>query len=486
MAERNGHAPDAARGMSPSALRTFMSLMVNRLGLAGLGRSTGNTTADLECALGYQPTLRYADFKQRYERGDIAHTIVRAYPDATWSQPPSLYEDDQEETQTPFEAAWQSLVERVQVFRACKRVDLLANLGQYAILLVGLRGQANLQTPASPVRSPDDVLYLQPYSEEFATIEALEQNAALPTYGQPSLYRLTTGTTRTDQRRAQPRSVLVHASRIIHVAEDALDDDIYGIPRLAPVYNQLDNLVKVVGGGAFGFYLDSRRRIVTSLREGYQLQPQDREHYRDEVEEYATGMKDFLNVMGMDVSQLPGVVASPKEHADVILSLIASTLRMSKSQLIGAEQGTLASAEEEGQSWKEQVSQRQQQFAEPIILRPFVDRLLLLGALPQPGQPYQVDWGNLFALSEVQQADVADKRASAYNKYEAARVGALNAGISPAIPPQEFRAEVANLPPESEYELEMPEMLPTDEGAGDPEAEPEEAGGGTATDEEET
>ena len=43
---------------------------------------------------------------------------------------------------------------------------------------------------------------------------------------------------------------------------------IYGIPRLAPVYNQLDNLLKVIGGGAYGFYLDSRRRFVTSLREG--------------------------------------------------------------------------------------------------------------------------------------------------------------------------------------------------------------------------
>ena len=147
MAERNGHATDSARGMSPSALRTFMSLVVNRLGLGGLGRSTGSTTADLELALGYQPTLRYADFKARYERGDIAHTILRAYPDATWSQPPSLYEDDQEDVQTPFEAAWLSLVERVQVFRACKRVDLLANLGQYALLLIGLRGQAESADP---------------------------------------------------------------------------------------------------------------------------------------------------------------------------------------------------------------------------------------------------------------------------------------------------------------------------------------------------
>jgi hypothetical protein len=127
------------------------------------------------------------------------------------------------------------------------------------------------------------------------------------------------------------------------------------------------------------------------------------------------------------------------------------------------------------------VGKRQRTFAEAVILRPFIDRLLPaspdnlygLGALPQPAKRYEVDWGNLFALSEPQQADVADKKAAAYNKYEAGRVGALNAGLSPTLAQPEFR-EILNLPPESEYALEMPMMLPIDEGTGGP------AGDGTA------
>ena len=105
--------------------------------------------------------------------------------------------------------------------------------------------------------------------------------------------------------------------------------------------------------------------------------------------------------------------------------------------------------------------------------------------LTGPAEPYQVGWGNLFALSEAQQADVADKRASAYNKYEAARVGALNAGLSPTIPQQEFRAEIASLPPESEYELELPPLFPVDEGTGPPAEESEETGVDAADDEDE-
>ena len=484
MADTNG----TTAGVSPGALRTFMGIVADRLGLAARLGSGYDGQRILHEVLGYKKALRYEDFKARYERGDIAHAIVRAYPDATWSQPPSLYEDDQDDVQTPFEAAWLSLVERLQVFRYFKRVDILANMGQYAILLLGLRGQADLQAPAAPVRGPDDVLYLQPYSEEFAQVEQLEQNAALPTYGQPSLYRLTTGLTRLDQRRVTPRSVLVHASRVIHVAEDTLDDEIYGVPRLAPVYDKLDDLMKVVGGGAEGFWRDARRRIATILREGYQLREEDRKILEQEVQEYTYGFKDFLRLSGMDVQQLNGLVASPKDHVEVILSMIAATLRMPKSLLIGAEQGTLASAEEEGHALKEQTSQRQQQFAEPVLVRAFVDRLLALGALPQPAEPYKVDWGNLYALSESQQATVAKDRASAYNQYEAARVGALNAGLPPTIPPQEFRETLLNLPPESEYALEMPQMFPSDEGQTDDDggapAAPEEAGVDAETEEE--
>ena len=483
MAEQNG----TVEGASPGALRTFLGIIADRLGLAARLGSGYDGKRILHDVLGYQKTLRYQDFKARYERGDIAHAIVRAYPDATWSQPPTVREDDQDETQTPFEAAWLSLVERLQVFRYLKRADVLANLGQYAILLIGFRGQALLDVPALAVRSPDDVLYLQPYSEEFATVEQLEENAALATYGQPLLYRLTAGRTVLDRRHASPRSTLVHASRVIHIAEDVLDDEIYGVPRLQPVFDKLDDLLKVAGGGAEGFWRDARRRIATILREGYQLRPEDQAALQQEVEEYAYGFRDFLRLTGMDVQQLNGVVASPKDHVEVLLNLIAGTLRMPKAVLIGAEQGTLASAEEEAQVWKEQVSQRQQQFAEPVLLRPLIDRLLLLRALPAPVQPYQVDWVNLHALSEVQQATVAKDRASAYNQYEAGRVGALNAGLSPTIPPQEFRETVLNLPPESEYALEMPEMFPSDEGQAEDDGRPaeasEEAGVDTATEE---
>ena len=86
--------------------------------------------------------------------GGIAKRIVRAYPEVTWRQPPVITEEDQDPTaETPFTTAWQQLAKRLQVFATLKRLDVLANLGKYAILLIGLRGQSNLAEPARPVRS---------------------------------------------------------------------------------------------------------------------------------------------------------------------------------------------------------------------------------------------------------------------------------------------------------------------------------------------
>jgi hypothetical protein len=470
MAE-NGHSTSVREGM----FRTFAGVLSDRLGLASRLASNYGGQRPLHDLLGYQKGLRYVDYKARYERQDIAHAIIHAYPDGTWSQPPEVYEDDQTDDETPFEAAWTALCHRLGLYRSLHRADLLANIGHYALVLIGLRGQPNLDRPAGPVRVPEDVLYLQPYSEEFAQIEQLEQDAALPTYGQPLLYRLTSGQPDLAQRHTPPRSVLVHASRVIHVAEDLLDDDIYGVPRLKPIYDRLDDLFKIVGGGAEGFWLDSRRRFAALLRDGYVLSPEDRERYLEQVEKYSMDMTNFLNLGGMDIQPLNGQVASPKDHFDILLSLIAGTVGIPKSILLGAERGTLASAEEESMGWKERIAQRQQSFAEPLMLRALIDRLLLLGALPAPTAPYLIQWPNLKALSETQQATVAKEKASAYNQYEAGRVGALNAGLPPTIPPQEFRAEVLGLDAESEYALEMPAMLPTDEGAETPGAPAEDA-----------
>jgi len=439
MADTNGHTP------TPGLLRQFAAATSRTLREALAPWQFAPGRRNLAHILGYKPELTYADYKACYERRDLAHRLIRAYPEATWSQPPTVQEDDQEAVETPFEVAWQSLVMRLGVYARLVRTDVLANLGQYSVLLLGLRGQPDLAAPARPVRSPDDVLFLAPYSEEFAEIEQFETNPASPLFGQPSLYKVNFNRSTTSSSRTLPRKIgFVHGSRVLHVAEDCLDDDVYGIPRLKPVFDRLDDLLKVVGGSAEFFFRGAQRLIGLEGLPDYQLQPADEAAFKTSIDEFQHQLKDYIRVEGATIKELSGTASSPRDHFDVLIDLIAGTTGIPKRILTGSERGELASSQDE-QAWLQRINRRQQTFAETGLLRPLIDRLLLLGALPPPAQPYTVAWENLFALSEEKQAVVAKDIATAANT--------LSPGMAErVIPIPEYREKYLGLPPEPDVE----------------------------------
>lgn len=458
MAETNG-IPTTPPSWFAAILRSFAATS-SRLSLSHRLGSTHAGAREIEEVLGYKDRLVYADFKRAYVRYDLAQALVSIYPDATWSQPPTVTEDNDAETDTPFEAAWTELVDRLEVFRHLARADLLANLGHYAVLLVGLRNQANLGMEAAPVRRPEDVLYLLPYSEEMVKIEAFGTDPSQPTYAQPTMYRLVAGSVTEGVEREPPRlGSLVHASRIIHIpGEYQLDDEVYGLPVLEAVYNKLVDLLKVVGGSAEMFWRDSKRRIALEVQDGYQLSEADAAILQTEAEEYEHGLRDFLRLMGVTAKDLSGVVASPKEHFDVIMQSIAGTRRIPLRRLLGSEVGQLASTQDES-AFLQQVSRRQVKYGEARLLRPLVNRLVTLGALPEPAQRFTCDWGNIWALSELQQATVTKDRATAINQVMSALAQYRGPGLGDTvIAPEELRALLATVWQSSALDLpaEMP------------------------------
>ena len=458
MSETNGAATGLPRWVQ-AMMRSFAATS-SRLGASHRLGSTHAGARDIETVLGYKDRLTYADFKRAYLRYDLAQALVNTYPEATWSQPPTLKEDDQADTDTPFEAAWNELVERLDIYRYLAQADLLANLGSYAVIVIGLRNQPLLGTEASPVRTPEDVLWLQAYSQEVMTIETFGTDASQPTYRRPTMYRLHTGGGTESVERELPRiGTLVHASRVIHVPGALrLDEDIYGLPVLEAVYNKLVDLLQVVGGSALMFWKDAKRRIALEVQEGYQLSDADAETLTTEAEEYAYGMRDFLRLMGVTAKDLSGVVASPKEHFEVIMQCIAGTTRIPMRKLLGSEVGQLASTQDES-AFLQQVGRRQVKYAEPDLVRALANQLIALGAIPEPAKRFTCDWGNIWALSELQQAVVTKDRATAINQVMAAIAQYRGPAMGDTvITPEELRALLGTVWQSSS--LELPVELP--------------------------
>jgi len=436
-------------GHTPAWGLRAMSVVMDRLGLGAYRLGTmysGKRVMD--DVLGYKRTLTYRDFKAAYLRQDLAQRLMKVYPEACWAYPPAIEEDNEDATQTPFEAAWATLAQRLHVFATLQRTDLLANLGRFSVLLLGLANQpGDLSQPATPVRGPEDVLYLEPYSEEWAMVSQLEANPASPDFGKPLYYQINmarggdllalySGPT-VSLPAGQAR---VHASRVLHMAaDDLLDDEIYGVPWLEPLYDRLQDLYKVVGGSAEQLWRDAKRRIALETQPDFAGNPGTEAGIQDQVDEFMHNLRDWIGVEGVNVKELGGQAQDPSKHFEMLVDIICATRRIPKRIFLGSERGSLASEQDE-RNWKESVTARQQTVAEPRHLRPLIDRLIALQALPEPAQAYRVDWGNLLALAEKDRAAIAKDYATALQMYAGPGMG------SAVVPPAEFRRTYMGLP----------------------------------------
>lgn len=388
--------------MSVLPFRALASDLIQRATLAmSAGLSFGGKR-DLYAALGYEKKLEAKHYRGRYERGGLAKRIVEALPSATWRGGVELIEDEDPESTTDFEEAWDRLDERLQIGATLKRLDILAGLGHYAVLLIGAPGE--LETPLPNSLTEDQILYLTPFSEEDADVEKLIDDSQDPRFGLPALYKIKRIGGATSSAKKERK---VHWSRVIHVADGALDDPIFGQPRLQAVWNYLDDLDKVVGGGSEAFWLRVHQGFHFNLdKELDSLSEPEKDKLKEAADELAHGFRRTLATRGMELTVLGSDVSRFNDQVDSLVTLIAGTTSIPKRILVGSERGELASTQDRTE-WGERVAERREGFAGPSLVRPLPDLLIERGALPEPEEKYVVRWPEIQKLDEIQKATVA-------------------------------------------------------------------------------
>lgn len=379
----------ALRAMADFASRANLAL---RAGLAFDG------DRDLFKALGFQRNLTCADYRGRFLRGGVAARVVDAYPKATWRGGAEIVEDEDPDIATAFEAAWDELNARLMMWSAFNRVDILAGLGRYAGLLIGMPG--NLDTEVTRA-SLDQILYLAAYAEDELLIDALEEDTANERFGMPLFYRLR----RQSKTRLGKIDSRIHWSRILHVADGMLDDRTYGTPRLERVWNDCDSLEKVVGGGSEAFWLRVHQGMIFKVDPTLSLTDPQKEEMKDKVDEFVNGMRRTLMMKGVEAQPLGTDVTNFGPPVASLLSLISGATGIPQRILLGSERGQLASTQDR-ENWDARVDDRRVDFAGPMIVHPFIDRLITFGALPKPTL-YEVRWPEIESLDEKGRSEVA-------------------------------------------------------------------------------
>lgn len=462
------------------AMRTEDSTLLQRYAVARNAGLAFEGDRDYYEVLGYDRDPDPEDYYAAYLRNDIARRIVDAKPNATWSERPHVVDDanegTSEEPETEFEQAVEYLFDEHRLLHYLERADKVSGIGEYGLILLGLAEDADensnldLSEPATEgdYRSlldtkdesgPDDLAYLATFSQARVTDIDTVDDPTNPRYGLPESYQIEFETADSSSTK------VVHYTRVIHIAEDLLENEVFGRPRLEPVYNRLKDLEKVLGGSAEMFWRGADRKFQLNYTgEG---RVGDGDELEEQAEEMIHGLRNVMRTQNTEVNQLDGEAVDPSGIVEQELKHVAGTVGIPLRILTGSERGELASTQDRA-TFYELIDQRSEQFAEPQILRPVLDRLVTLGLLPEPsGGGYSVEWPDRFSLNELEKAQLEKETAQALKS--AAPMG--NPGQLATVP--EIRENVFGWSPERGAEVSSPDGgesgadVPGDDGGGD-------------------
>lgn len=405
--------------MAKSSFRANLSDILARLNFARSFNQRFDGQRDYNQLFGYKTQLTHQDLFAKFTRQGLARRIVCSYPDAVWSTPPRVISDDE-----TWNKGWNDIVVRHNLYQTLCKLDKLACMSSYAALYIGFDDG---KKPIEPLEdgSASAVLYLQPYKAESISIHSLNTDPSHPRYMLPELYKIaplenTSSAIGTSTVVTNKPEMFVHASRIVHVAQNTLENPILGSPILENVFNLLDDILKVSGGTSEMFWLSANRGMHINVDKDTDMSAEDEEALTDEITEYQHQLRRFIRTRGVDVKNIGSDTIDPSSVFNVLIAEISSATGIPQRVLMGAEAGQLASAQDRA-NWADRVLENRMLYAEPIILRPLIATLTRSGVLKIPkALKVIIEWPEAFHMSPLERAQAGAQRArSATNMSKA-------------------------------------------------------------------
>lgn len=456
---------------------------------------------DHECR--YPEIITRHMYRKMFDRNGHANRAVSLLPDECWPDDPEIKETADSGVETPFEEKLEDVDKKVGLLAMLHRIDVLSGIGHFGILLLGFNDGATLDTPApgcnadgtwdieatsktsvevptandnsnggnglteggggtllggqyteplsqpdgqttTPTGGPIELLYIRALDETLVEINSYCTDVNSSRLGWPDYYNIRLMDPLTDPPVGVGIDLTnhrVHWSRVIHVADGRLSNEVFGTPRLRPIYNYVLNLRKVQGGSAEMFWKGGfpGYSFEVDPTMGDSTVEIDQEAMRAAFYAYSNGLERYLALTGVHANALTVQVADPSKHIEVNLDAICISIACPKRVFQGSESAHLASDQDQ-KTWNKRLSRRQQKYLTPYVVRPTIDRLIQVGVLPQPKE-YSVKWPDLNTQDDLTCAQVALAMTQALAAYVAGNVGQL-------MPPREYLEVVCGFDPE--------------------------------------
>jgi hypothetical protein len=399
------------QGLTPRQIQDY-SVLATRMAYASRLGIQYEGKRNLYEALGYTETLTTQMFYSQFKRQDIANAIINRPVKATWKGDLAIAEMDKA-NETKLEETWKELVKTLSLKAVFSRVDRLTGLGRFGILLLGFDDVANREQFRLPVNGTKrNLLYVKALGEKDVTINTYVTDTNDPRFGKPQEYNVNLINPTGDSY-----TINVHYTRVIHIVDEPLDNDTFGTPRLEVVFNRLQDLEKIVGGSGEMFWRGARPGYQGKVDPDFVMGEAERGDLDEQIDEYEHNLRRMFVNEGVELKGLETQISDPTAHVDIQLQMISAVTNIPKRILTGSERAALSSTED-ADEWNSFIQERRDNFAEPSIVRAFVDVCLKYGILPKPtGGEYSVIWSDLFAQSELEQTTIGKTRAEALRAY---------------------------------------------------------------------
>lgn len=367
---------------------------------------------DLYKTFGYVFNPQYGDYKGLYDRQGISTRIVEKFAKDTWSTPAIIIDGDSRSdkidgTETQFIKEWNALVKRLRIYQTFKQADIMLGFSRYSVIFLGAPGV--FTNPAGNAT----LAYMMAYDEKAATIGEYIRDQKDPKFGMPKLYNIAFNTDESGV--VVEGGNTVHHTRIIHLAENKLSSRVFGRPRLQVLINRLFDLEKVTGGGAEAVWLSLIKGFILTSKDGAGMPlpgTQEEKQLNDAIQKFYNRMQRYAVLENVDVHDLGSASPSVRDTFDVLIEDICGSVGISQRILLGSERGQLAS-DQDKKEWNAVITERRNDFAEPEVLRPFIDWCIEHNVISAPSsKEYSIQWQDVYPMTLIEKVEYANKLAT--------------------------------------------------------------------------
>lgn len=277
-------------------------------------------------------------------------------------------------------------------------------------------GSTDVPLPVATPGTKRKLVYMRPFDESLVQVIRLESNPASPRFGHPLAYRITLQDINQDNEQSVTGTTManpeVHWTRVIHIADNTGNSEVFGTPRQNPVYRHLANLYKLYAAAPEMFWRGAMNGLSfethPQLGGDVTLPPE----LKDNIENYRNSLQRDLVTVGMTVKTLAPTLADATPYILSQIEAICIKIACPKRVFMGSERGELASSQDDS-SWNDKIRSRENGHCTPRIITPTTDRLIATCVLSIPKGVKQ-EPGTDPAEDQTQNPDTGDLATNAF------------------------------------------------------------------------